>query len=163
MGGTDAYGVEAAFVGGGGSFGVALGGAVMPNLIIFGNLFGMTLTDPDFEIAGTPYGSVSGTTSFFGIGPGLAYYFDPYNVYISGTVAAMQFSANDSTTNATPYESEVGFGFQGMVGKEWWVTQDWGIGIAGEIIAATGMKDKNDPTIKWGGNTFSLVFSATYN
>jgi hypothetical protein len=162
MGGTDASGTEVAFVGGGGTFGVAFGGTVLPNLIIFGNLFGTTLSDPDIEVNGTPYGSASGTTTLVGIGPGVAYYFDPYNVYISGTVAAMQFQADDSN-GVNQYRSETGFGFQGMVGKEWWVSQDWGIGLAAEVLAAGGMKDKNDPTIKWGGTAFSLVFSATYN
>jgi hypothetical protein len=162
MGGTDAAGDELAFVGGGPSFGVALGGAVMPNLIIFGNLFGIGISDPDVEFNGAPYGSASGTTTIAGIGPGLAYYFDPYNIYISGTVAAMQFQANDSN-GTSQYESEIGFGFQGMLGKEWWVTQDWGIGLAGEFVFASGMKDKIDPTIKWGGTSFALAFSATYN
>ena len=31
------------------------------------------------------------------------------------------------------------------------------------FIQAGGMKDKTDPTIKWGGTAFSLVFSATCN
>ena len=162
MGGTDAYGSELAFVGAGGSFGIALGGTIMPNLIIFGNLFGVTLTDPDVEINGTPYGSANGSTTIAGIGPGIAYYFDPFNVYVSGTIAAMQFQASDPNQNTT-YTSNTGFGFQGMVGKEWWVSQDWGVGVAGEVLATGGMKDKNDPTIKWGGTSFALVFSATYN
>jgi hypothetical protein len=162
MGGTDAAGDELAFVGGGGSFGLAVGATIAPNLIIFGNLFGMALSDPDVEFNGAAQGGVSGTTTIGGIGPGIAYYFQPVNIYISGTVAAMQFNASDSNGN-TQYESNIGYGFQGMVGKEWWVSQDWGIGIAAEILAAGGMKDKDDPTIKWSGTTFSLAFSATYN
>jgi hypothetical protein len=162
MGGTDANGDEQAFVGGGGSFGIALGGTIAPNLVIFGNLFGMFLSDPDVEFNGTKTGSVTGTTTISGIGPGVAYYFQPINLYISGTLAFTQFQAADSNGN-TVFESNTGYGFQGMVGKEWWVSQTWGIGIAGEILYAGGMKDKNDSTIKWAGTTFSLAFSATYN
>jgi hypothetical protein len=162
MGGTDANGDEVAFVGAGGSFGVALGGTVAPNFIIFGNLFGVSLSDPDIQFNGTKTGTASGTTTLAGIGPGVAYYFQPINMYLSGTVAAMWFSADDSNGNSA-YSSDTGFGFQGMVGKEWWVSQDWGIGLAGEVLFSGAMKDKVDPTIKWGGTSFGLAFSATYN
>jgi hypothetical protein len=162
MGGTDSYGDELAFSGGGYSFGIALGGAVMPNLIVFGNLFGMGLIDPDTEFNGGSTGTVSGTTSMAGIGPGIAYYFQPVNVFVSGTIAATVFTAADSDGN-TQYESNTGVGFQGMVGKEWWVSHEWGLGIAGELIATGGMKDKVDPTIKWSGTSFSLLFTSTYN
>ena len=162
MGGTDGFNDELAFVGGGGSFGLALGGTVLPNLVLFGNLFGMSLSDPDVEFNGTAMGSVSGSTTIGGIGPGAAYYFQPVNVYVSGTIAATFFQASDSD-GTSQYESDTGIGFQGMVGKEWWVSQDWGLGIAAEFIAARGMADKADSSIKWAGNMFSLVFSATYN
>ena len=49
-----------------------------------------------------------------------------------------------------------------MVGKEWWVTQDWGLGVAGEVLFAS-MKDAGDTSITWTGTAFSVVFSATYN
>jgi len=160
--GASIGGVDQAFVGSGGSFGVAIGGAVAPNFIIFGNLFGIVLSDPDVEVNGTHYGSVSGTTTVAGIGPGIAYYIDPYNIYISGTIGAMSFQGSDSNGNSQ-IESKTGYGFQGMVGKEWWVTQDWGIGLAGEFIATGGMADKVDSSIKWGSTSFALVFSATYN
>ncbi len=162
MGGTDSTGNEIAYVGGGGTFGVAAGGTVAPNFVIFGNLFGMFLSDPDVELNGVRQGGVSGTTTIGGIGPGAAYFFQPINIYISGTVAATFFQAQDADgTNA--YESDTGYGAQLMVGKEWWISQYWGIGLAGELIQAGGMKDKTDPTFKWGGTAFSLVFSATYN
>src|SRR5262245_34779132 len=45
MSANDAYGT--AFLGGGASFGLAIGATIAPNLIIFGNLFGVGLADPD--------------------------------------------------------------------------------------------------------------------
>jgi hypothetical protein len=162
MGGTDSFGDEVAFVGGGGTFGIAAGGTVAPNFVIFGNLFGMFLSDPNYEFNGVPQNGTSGTTTIGGIGPGAAYFFQPINLYISATIAATFFQAQDADgTNV--YESDTGYGAQLMVGKEWWISQNWGIGLAGELIQAGGMKDKFDPTIKWGGTAFSLVFSATCN
>jgi hypothetical protein len=90
----------------------------------------------------------------------LAYYL-PNNVYIAGTLATMQWSVTESDdSNATLADSKWGFGVQGLVGKEWWVSEDWGLGVAGEVMAAS-MKDDDDNT--WTGLAFSLLFSATYN
>jgi len=162
MSASDAY--QTGFSGAGASFGIALGGSIAPNFAIFGNLFGMALSDPDLQLNGSSQGSQSGlTTTIAGIGPGAAYYFQPVNLYISGTLGLMQFQGSNSNSGGTSYNSKTGYGFQGMVGKEWWVTPTWGLGVAGELIVAGGMADKNDSSIKWSGTTVSVVFSATYN
>ena len=161
--GTDAAGSKFTISGGSGSFGIALGGAVAPNLIVFGNLFGTDISDPSGTVDGVDIGTAgSGTNAnVSGIGVGVAYYIEPMNLYLSGTLAAMSFAFSDSN-GRNVYESDVGFGLQGMVGKEWWISQDWGLGIAGELLAAS-MKDKTDPSITWTATAFSLLFSATYN
>ena len=56
-------------------------------------------------------------------------------------------------------ESEYGIGFNAMVGKEWWVGEDWGIGATGYLSYGT-MKDK-DYTINYF--YVGVLFSATYN
>ncbi len=50
-----------------------------------------------------------------------------------------------------------------MVGKEWWVTDNWGVGVAAELLLSS-MKD--DPVVSdatYSATTFGLLFSATYN
>ena len=65
------------------------------------------------------------------------------NIYLAGTVAAMQLSLSDAeNSDKTLNESRAGLGFQGLIGKEWWVSEDWGLGVAGEVMAAT-MKDES--------------------
>ena len=59
--------------------------------------------------------------------------------------------------------SKTGLGFQAMVGKEWWVTADWGLGVAADLLLSS-MKD--DPAVSndtYSATTFGLLFSATYN
>lgn len=63
---------------------------------------------------------------------------------------------------AVVYRSYPGLGVQVIVGKEWWMTPDWGLGIAGELTLAS-MKDRNDPSTSWNGGGFGVLFSATYN
>jgi len=48
-----------------------------------------------------------------------------------------------------------------MCGKEWWITRDWGIGIAGQLYWAN-MRDTLYDT-RLNGLVASLLFSATYN
>jgi len=163
-GGTTSLGDKLELTSGTLSLGLALGGAVTPNLIIYGSFFIVGMPEPELDVNGTYASTQHGSTSFGGIGPGIAYYFDPYNIYVSGTIAATGFQTRDSTTNNfNRYESRAGFGFQGMVGKEWWVSENWGLGVAGEFLGAGGMKDKVDSGLTWSGYAFSVVFSATYN
>jgi hypothetical protein len=72
-------------------------------------------------------------------------------------------SAEIDDANSNPiYQTRDGIGIQLMVGKEWWISQDWGIGVAGEFIGAS-MKDKNDSSVTWSADAFSILVSATYN
>lgn len=156
------YGQTVKVSGGDLSLNVAVGFSVIPNLAVFGNLIIVAMANPTVSVNGV---SGSGTTndsaSLAGFGAGVVYYFQPVNLYVSGAVAAIGFDFSDSSGNTTE-ESEIGIGFQGMVGKEWLVSPRWGLGVAGEFIAAS-MKDKTDPSARWGAGTFSVVFSATYN
>jgi hypothetical protein len=159
--GADAYGEALTASGGSGSLGIALGGAILPNLIVFGNLFGSGVSKPTVTIAGLGSGTSNSSVAVSGIGPGVAYYFEPINLYLSGTLAAMHVEIDD--VNRHPlYQSKTGVGGQVMVGKEWWISQNWGLGAAVEFVAAS-MKDNNNSNITWTSTGFSLLFSATYN
>lgn len=48
-----------------------------------------------------------------------------------------------------------------MVGKEWWVSDNWGLGVAANFMVGS-MKDKDYDT-RWTGLSTSILFSATYN
>jgi hypothetical protein len=146
--------------GGSVSLGVALGGALAENLILFGNFFLSVADSPDVTESGVTL-TASGSATLGGFGAGLTYYFMPVNIYISGALAAMVFQTADADGNNL-YSSDTGLGFQGMVGKEWWVSPEWGLGVAAELTVAS-MKDKNVSSISWTGSSFSLVFSSTFN
>ena len=52
-----------------------------------------------------------------------------------------------------------GVAFSGEVGKEWWVSENWGLGIS----FRANFFDTSHERIDWNGQTYSLLFSATYN
>ena len=162
--GSNGAGDTVRLSGGGVSLGVALGGAITKDLIIFGTVAGTIVSGPKVTSNGVPgaYNSPNATTdSVGGTGAGLAYYLEPVNVYLSGALMLVTFEFDDANNNAI-YQSKTGVGFQGIVGKEWWVSTNWGLGLAGELYVAT-MKDKTDPDTNWTSSAFSVLFSATYN
>ncbi|HEX3904594.1 MAG TPA: hypothetical protein VH853_17290 [Polyangia bacterium] len=159
--GQNSYGETVTLSGPSVSLGVAVGGGIAPNLALFGNLFVSLISQPDLMENGADLGNGQGNSSagLVGFGAGLVYYFQPINLYLSGALSAVEMQIDD-TNGDMAYESDVGLGFQGMIGKEWWVSPHWGLGLAGELIGAS-MKDKNDSSITWTGGAFNLVFSAT--
>jgi hypothetical protein len=155
--------------GGGFALNFAFGGAVAPNLIVFGELSGTSAIDPSFKETGSASESWNNTTvSMISVGPGIAYYVPSVNVYFSGAITISQLTASDNSDNNSNSDSvdlsESGVGGSFMVGKEWWVTRDWGVGIASMLQLASmkskmyGMSDS-----RWFATAWSVLFSATYN
>lgn len=155
-GATDTYS------GMGATFGAAFGGSIAPNLILFGEFLGTSVPDPNFELSGpTGYtANFSGDMTLFGFGPGVAYYIEPINLYLSGTLAFSEISISNYDNNGS-LDTNLGFGMSLAVGKEWWVARDWGIGLAGQLHLAS-MRDSGADT-RMTAAAFSLLFSATFN
>jgi len=158
--GSDGNGGTLKLAGGGPSFAVAVGGAPVPNLAVFGSLFFTSASQP--KVTGSSYSVQSnGDALVGGFGAGIVYYFMPANIYLSAAVATLSFQAADSNGKTT-YTSDYGAGFEGMVGKEFMVSDHWGLGAALEFVAASSMKDKDTPSISWSAGAFNLLFSASY-
>jgi hypothetical protein len=139
----------------------AIGGMVAPNLAVHGTLWGWSMEEPDLEITIPGYGSesgrVSGTAMMTAIGAGVTYYFMPVNMYASGSVGigTLEFTEdNESKTDSGP-------ALDLTVGKEWWVGNSWGLGLAGGF-SYHSLPEK-DVDENWSGTSFALRFSATFN
>jgi hypothetical protein len=154
-------GVKTNYVGGGISSGVAVGGVIAHNLVLYGAFFGTDTGNPDKQVAGASVNSDLNEIGVAAFGPGLAYYFERCNLYLSATFGLAGFAANDGA-GVKVDSSKSGAACDFMVGKEWWVSRDWGLGIAGELMAAS-LKDKNVPGLTWSASGLSVLFSATYN
>ena len=148
------------------AIGVAVGGALTENLVLYGTFTVSTISNPNFSSAGTTIVAADASTAgSVGFGVGLAYYLEPTNVYFAGSLLANQLELDDASGNKVR-ETDFGVGFEGLIGKEWWVSDNWGLGVAGQFVLAS-MKDKdslgtgNPPT--WTSTAFSLLFSATFN
>jgi hypothetical protein len=145
----------------------ACGGAVLPNLIIFGELSASAAMDPTVNATGSSSTTATDTTvNLYNFGPGVAYYIESLNLYLSGAVTLAWMTADNSNNNSNNNSqstslTDTGIGGSFMVGKEWWVSANWGLGVAGMLNLAS-MKDKTVDT-RWFTTSVSFLFSATYN
>ncbi len=151
------------------SYSAAFGGAIAPNLILYGEVLGMIVPDPSVSYGGTSTTSSGTTMALVGFGPGLAYYLEPINLYLSGTVTLSHLEVSYNNYSDDYYysdynpstESYTGVGFSALVGKEWWVSTNWGLGAALQFHFASMQDDNSDVWMTSYG--FALLFSSTFN
>jgi hypothetical protein len=155
--------------GGGAAFGMAMGGALTRNVILYGLVRMTTASDPEIIDNGA-FGAANGVTMYLvGLGGGIAYYLDS-NVYVSGSLLATSLSIDDDQTSETLVESQTGLGGDLTVGKEWWASDNWGLGVAAQLTFAS-VKDNasseraitSTPNVDLSVTSFAVLFSATFN
>jgi hypothetical protein len=144
-------------------FGFAIGGAVTEDFIIAGDLWGVAAVSPSFSTGGQTLPSSHSSFGLGGIGLNLTYYFMPHNIYVSVTPSVVGLSITESSNGTTTTStSKAGFGAKVGLGKEWWVGDHWGLGLAGQFFLGFNQTNvANPPT--WTTVGGALAFSATYN
>lgn len=145
-----------------------IGGTIADNVIFFGESGGTLLYNPEFDISGEhAEESISVDNVYMlGIGPGLCYYFMPMNIYISGSILLAEtelgYISGGGIIGGGHYielSKQWGFGFNLSAGKEWWVGEQWslGIGVSGFYCSTS------DSYLSASSYSINLLFSVTYN
>jgi hypothetical protein len=161
--------VPGSFSSGGGALDVQLGGALTPHVILFGELF--TSSANKFDAEGAPNatpGHAQSGASVGGIGVGAAYCFMPVNVCLAATLGQTRVTPTGVlATGRAHQQTDPGGAIKLGVTKEWWIGNDFGLGIAGQFLGAGAMRDTatyaniDDPV--WHASSFGLLASITYN
>ena len=140
-----------------GDFDFAIGGVIARNLALHGTIFGWSAADPNLEIGGISR-EIEGTATVSSIGGGVTYYFMPVNLYVSGS-AGLAILSVETVFGAG--ETDIGPGFGITLGKEWWVGNSWGLGVAG----TGGYHSVPEKNIEgnWSGFNIAVRFTATLN
>lgn len=142
-----------------GLFNFGIGGAIRENLILHFDASAASVSDPEVKLNGstaTANGDLS--TTLFGVG--ITNYFDP-NVYLTGSIgiAKTKFKTNGNTS-----ETDNGYGINLMVGKEWMVSDKWGLGLAAQFLYTSCPDDLgNGNKADFNTTSIGVLFSATYN
>lgn len=152
-------GSELGLGGFGGGTSIALGGMVTENLAINADIFAGVVVNPSVTQNGEDIGDTNDTSvSLAAFGVGATYYFMPINLYVAGSIGV---GTATITVEGLSFESDPGLAANIMVGKEFWVGREWGIGIAGQFIFANIPTTADDSSATF--TAFNLMFSATFN
>lgn len=148
---------------------IAIGGAVRPGLIFGGGVWTSSVLASARTVRGNapPSEVIDSRGDFQLVGPFFDYYTNPAKgFHMQGAigVANVRGMSVDSV-NFDKDSISVGGGLMFGVGYDWWVSDQWSIGILGRMTAAvTGQEDKTD--VRWYhavGGTPSVLFVGTYN
>jgi len=152
-------GTDVSIVGPAGTFGIAVGSAISENEVLAFHLWDMVVTNPTFTSGSNTVSNVNATLTLVAFGPEYTTYSkDNFYASFSPALTRMSIAANGNTT-----DTNWGFGFRTALGKEWWVSDHWGVGVAAHVSFSVNQDSgsANPPT--WTGWGATLAFSATYN
>lgn len=155
----DVLGSDMMFSGSSQALRIQIGGTISDNLIAYGEFGGVILIEPELEWMGQSATASDIIVSVFDFGGGVTYYLMPSNFYFSLSIHTSQASLE---YNGNTSESDYGFGINGMIGKEWWIGNDWALGTAVYGYYST-MNDKGDYENEINSFSVGIMFSATYN
>jgi hypothetical protein len=156
------------FRGPGGILDLKVGGALAENLILSADFIGRNVRGPDMEtVGGTSDLDDDVMLSDGTVGIGLTYYIMPANVFLSGTLGVGRFTLrNTSDDDNDPVNTNPGFSLHAKVGKEWWVSRNWGLGVAAGYGFIGAERDENSDADFNGDYTshkFYVLFNTTFN
>ena len=147
----------------GAKFDFKIGGALKENLILHATMISTMLTGPALHSSirgsGIKDNNLSITENMM-LGGGLTYYIMPTNLFLSGSLGLGNYSLIHLTDNIN-MSTTSGFSMQLKVGKEWWVSRKWGLGIA--LTYGKTFVDEKDAGEKFNSNRFGILFNATLN
>lgn len=150
-----------------GAFSAAIGGAVMENLIVAGELWAASATSPQVTLNDVTVSTTDDVSlNLAGIGPSVTYYLMPANVFASISPSLGRVTIKDGR-DASSAATRLGFATRLAIGKEWWVARNLGIGIAGNLHLGVNQDelatDTSRITFYWTTLAGGLAFSGTYN
>ena len=148
---------EASQVGGS----ISLGGTIGENLILHGDIWGSVVsTEKKESLLYQDFATVV-------VGLGVTYYWMPVNIYVTGSIgmanSILVLHAGTQTDSQDDLARDLttGVGATVMVGKEWWVSDNWALGVAlqGEFTYA----EDEDSNLIFRHGGAKVLFSATYH
>jgi len=152
---------EVSLSGAASSLGIGIGFAVAENWLLGLDLSGALVLGPTLKQGGMEVKSDQSVKwSTYYVGVAASHYFMPLNLRVGLGIGALQMALD---LPHLPMEtSKTGAAARLVIGKEWWVGDRWGLGVALESTLGAVPDDKDNDK-GWGVAAFSLALSATYN
>jgi hypothetical protein len=141
-----------------GSMDIAIGAVVKDNFAVHATIGAWGLVDPDVELNGEEEVATDTSLTMTLIGAGFTYYLGQSNVYLTASGGAsmltLEFEGESENSNT-------GVAFDVGLGKEWWVSDNWGLGVSATV--GYHSVPPGDAENHFKGPSFAVRFSATRN
>jgi len=150
-------------------FDFKIGGAIRENLILHATLISNAFSGPTIITTRNSSSTKVKAPNSFSIGEamygvGMTYYIMPSNILLSGSIGVGGYTLMDSKDDSHDISTDGGFSMQLKLGKEWWVSKNWGLGI-GLTYGRTNVS--NEPSTgekeELNSNRFGILFNTTFN
>ncbi|MEO1336958.1 MAG: hypothetical protein AAFV29_15030 [Myxococcota bacterium] len=109
-----------------------IGGTIAENLVLYGRFANNSIFEPNVDVGDTSIEIENTTLSLRSVSLGLTYYLMPANVALSIggglALAEVEIREPDSSLQLDVNSDPGGYAFIG-ISKEWWVADEWGIGL----------------------------------
>lgn len=112
-----------------GLFHFQIGGEISKNLVLFGDIDGFSLSEPEMEYGGTTSTFTDGSINTFGVGIGLSYYLMPANIYL--TRSLMLTGTTIEYQDQDLGESKMGSGLSLLLVRSGGSVKNGGLSVAG--------------------------------
>jgi len=146
------------------AMGMDLGWSITPRLVVYGEarLSGIL----EATVKGNPDAS-KGDINVYEGGPGICYYLklsDEILVpswYVSGSMVVQKLTMDLTGAGTVRTLSDLGFGFDVMLGAEWWVWDNWAASAGARF--QFGSSKVKDVDARWTTLTGAFILTLTYN
>jgi hypothetical protein len=144
-----------------------LGASLVENLILHLRLRHASVTWPTLTYDGEERPGRTGVlASQVMVGLGIQYYFMPLNLFVGAAagIAGIEAVVERRDLPDQRYNGGTGLAFDLDLGKEWWVSENWALGVAARLsLARVPAPDETGDSAVFDATFGALLFTATYH
>jgi len=148
-----------------------IGSEVRENLLLHVTVISNLLQSPSVKTSfpysssttiKSPHSYIVGETM---AGVGLTNYLMPSNILISGTLGIGVFTFTDYNDSRNNSSTKPGISIQLKLGKEWWISKNWGMGVGLTYNRTTSnLRDSDgDIAAEYESRRFGILLNTTFN
>lgn len=148
---------------------IAFGGTIAPGFVLGGGIYGASALATTFErVRGTaPPEELQRPNNFAVIGVMADWYFNPRKGFHAQAAlgAASLTGVYPEVQRYRDRSAAVGGGVMLGIGYEWWVSDNWGVGILGRVTGGVLVEEdsRGDRWFHLAAASPSMLFTATYH
>ncbi|MCL2822442.1 MAG: hypothetical protein FWD57_00450 [Polyangiaceae bacterium] len=147
--------------GGGANLGIMIGGTPADGVVIGGTINESVALSPKVKMEGNSYDTDDDAKmNMLLVGPFVQFYpDDEEGFHFGASIGWSELSLSDSSDS----RSISGFGLAGWLGHDWWVDDEWSLGISGRIAYSALSTTESGVKNSFGVITPSILFTATFH